>query len=87
MVKKNYMQEKNIIITGASGGIGKDVAYILPKTDGMLSDDALSGTVRTARDKEHFLLCVGCNSTEVIAAAKKSILNDFRTIDVVINAG
>jgi short-subunit dehydrogenase len=32
------------------------------------------------------LLCVG-SSTQRVAAAKKSILNDFRTIDVVINAG
>jgi short-subunit dehydrogenase len=78
---------KNVIITGASGGIGKDVALHFAENGWNVIATMLclehGKELQGIKNINCYVLDV--SSTESIAAAKKSILNDFRTIDVVIN--
>lgn len=77
----------NVLITGASGGIGKEIAC-------HFADNGWN-VIATMIDLDHgkelqgmkniscYLLDV--TSTESIVTAKKKIIEDFKTIDVVIN--
>jgi short-subunit dehydrogenase len=78
---------KNVLITGASGGIGKEIALHFAENGW----NVIATMIHMDHGKELqgveniscYLLDV--TSTESIAFAKKKIIEDFKTIDVVIN--
>jgi short-subunit dehydrogenase len=77
---------KTILITGASGGLGKELAIFFAKNNWQVIATMLQ--LDEAKDLEVpnikcYLLDV--TSTESIAKAKQEILHDFKTIDVVVN--
>ena len=78
---------KNVIITGASGGIGKELALHFAKNNWNVIATMLcleQGKELIDIENIHCYL-LNVTSTESIAQAKKQILEDFKTIDVVIN--
>ncbi len=78
---------KNVLITGASSGIGKDTAIYFAKNGwNVIATMILLEKIEEFEalpNIKSYLLDV--TSTESIAQAKKEILADFATIDVVIN--
>ncbi|MGM8362425.1 SDR family NAD(P)-dependent oxidoreductase [Flavobacterium sp. ARAG 55.4] len=78
---------KNVIITGASGGIGKELAVHFAKNNWNVIATMLcleqGKELRNIPNIHCYLLDV--TSTESITVAKQKILQDFKTIDVVIN--
>jgi short-subunit dehydrogenase len=78
---------KNVIITGASGGIGKELALHFAKNNWNVIATMLcleqGKELKEFKNIHCYLLDV--TSTESISAAKQQILEDFKTIDVVIN--
>mgnify|MGYP003637745240 CR=1 FL=1 len=78
---------KNVIITGASGGIGKELALHFAKNNWNVIATMLcleqGKELKELKNIHCYLLDV--TSTESISAAKQQILEDFKTIDVVIN--
>lgn len=78
---------KNVIITGASGGIGKELALHFAKNNWNVIATMLclehGKELKELKNIHCYLLDV--TSTESIATAKQQILEDFKTIDVVIN--
>jgi NAD(P)-dependent dehydrogenase (short-subunit alcohol dehydrogenase family) len=78
---------KNVIITGASGGIGKDIALYFAANGWNVIATMLClehGKELQGRTNISCYL-MDVTSTASITAAKKKILKDFTTIDVVIN--
>ncbi len=78
---------KTVLITGASSGIGKETALFFAKNNWkvvatMICKDSVI-ELNTIPNISCFLLDV--SSTESILEAKKQILTDFKTIDVIIN--
>ena len=78
---------KNVIITGASGGIGKEIALHFAENGWnviatMISLEQIK-EFQGIKNINCYLLDV--TSTASIALAKKKIMEDFNTIDVVIN--
>ncbi|MFA9189597.1 SDR family NAD(P)-dependent oxidoreductase [Flavobacterium sp. FBOR7N2.3] len=78
---------KNVIITGASGGIGKEMALHFAANNWNVIATMLclehGKELQNVKNIKCYLLDV--TSTESIAAAKQQILTDYKTIDVVIN--
>jgi NADP-dependent 3-hydroxy acid dehydrogenase YdfG len=78
---------KNVIITGASGGIGKDIALHFAENGWNVIATMLclelGKELQGIKNINCYVLDV--TSTASITAAKKKILEDFKTIDVVIN--
>lgn len=78
---------KNVIITGASGGIGKELALHFAANNWNVIATILclehGKELKNVKNIHCYLLDV--TSTESIASAKEQILTDFKTIDVVIN--
>lgn len=78
---------KNVIITGASGGIGKDIALHFAENGWNVIATMLclehGKELQGIKNISCYVLDV--TSTESITAAKKKIVEDFKTIDVVIN--
>ncbi|WP_026708883.1 SDR family NAD(P)-dependent oxidoreductase [Flavobacterium frigidarium] len=78
---------KNVVITGASGGIGKEMAFHFAQNGWNVIATMLClshANELAEKDNIHcYVLDVTCS--ESIAAAKKEIMRDFSTIDVVIN--
>jgi short-subunit dehydrogenase len=78
---------KNVIITGASGGIGKDIALYFAANGWNVIATMLclehGKELRGRTNISCYLMDV--TSTASITVAKKKILEDFTTIDVVIN--
>ena len=78
---------KNVLITGASGGLGKEVALYFANNGWNVIATMISleeGIELQGLPNIHcFLLDV--TSSESIDKAKSKILNDFKTIDVIIN--
>ncbi|UQD57080.1 SDR family oxidoreductase [Flavobacterium sp. K5-23] len=78
---------KNVIITGASGGIGKEIALHFAKSGW----NVIATMICLKQGKElEGITNISCyaldvTSTESIEVAKNKIVNDFKTIDVVIN--
>lgn len=78
---------KNVLITGASSGIGKETALLFAKKGWNVI-----ATMIVMEEIEEFKAfpsikryVLDVTSTESIQAAKTAILNDFKTIDVIIN--
>jgi short-subunit dehydrogenase len=84
-LKKDIL--KNVLITGASGGIGKEIAlHFAEKGWNVIATMIHLDHGKDLEGVENiscYLLDV--TSTESIALAKKKIIEDFKTIDVVIN--
>jgi short-subunit dehydrogenase len=83
----NSIHLKNVLITGASGGLGKELTkYFASKgwnvIATMISLD-LGKDIRELNNVKCYQLDV--SSTESIQNAKVEILKDFETIDVIIN--
>lgn len=78
---------KNVLITGASGGLGKLTAKHFADNGWMVI--ATMKSLDLAEDLIEYpnIKCyqLDVTSTENIALAKKQILGDFKTIDVIIN--
>jgi NADP-dependent 3-hydroxy acid dehydrogenase YdfG len=78
---------KNVIITGASGGIGKDIALHFAKNGWNVIATMLclehGKELQGIKNIKCYVLDV--TSTASIAAAKNKIMADFKTIDLVIN--
>lgn len=78
---------KNIIITGASSGIGKELALHFANNNWNVIATMIclehGKELKGLKNINCYLLDV--TSTESIEAAKEQILADFKTIDVVIN--
>jgi short-subunit dehydrogenase len=78
---------KNVIITGASGGIGKDLALHFAENGWNVIATMIcleqGKELQGIKNISCYLLDV--TSTASIAVAKKKIAEDFKTIDVVIN--
>jgi NAD(P)-dependent dehydrogenase (short-subunit alcohol dehydrogenase family) len=78
---------KNVLITGASSGIGKETALLFAKKGWNVI-----ATMIVMEEIEEFKsfpsikrYVLDVSSTESIQAAKTAILSDFKTIDVIIN--
>ncbi|MFA9191624.1 SDR family NAD(P)-dependent oxidoreductase [Flavobacterium sp. FZUC8N2.13] len=78
---------KNVIITGASGGIGKElVLYFAANNWNVIATMlCLEHGKELEKVKNVYRYVLDVTSTESIAAAREQILADFKTIDVVIN--
>lgn len=78
---------KNILITGASGGIGQEMAFYFAQNGWNVIATMLCLSHGTALVDKKNIYCyvLDVTSTESIAAAKEKILSDFKTIDVVVN--
>ena len=78
---------KNVIITGASGGIGKEIALHFANNGWNVIATMLclehGNELQGIKNISCYVLDV--TSTESIQAAKIKIVDDFKTIDVVIN--
>jgi short-subunit dehydrogenase len=78
---------KNILITGASGGVGKELSfYFAQKGWNVIATMLCLSHGDQFKNKQNihcYVLDVTCSKS--IATAKKKILQDFTTIDVVIN--
>jgi short-subunit dehydrogenase len=78
---------KNVLITGACGGIGQEIAFYFAKQGW--------GVIATMLHLENAVMFENCpnvksyfidvTSTESIESAKTAILKDFDTIDVIVN--
>lgn len=78
---------KNVLITGAAGGLGKELALIFAKNDWNVIATMISLDEGIELQNITNIKCyvLDVTSTESIENAKTSILQDFKTIDVVIN--
>lgn len=78
---------KSVIITGASGGIGKELALNFAKNDWNVIATMIcleqGKELQSIKNISCYILDV--TSTVSINAAKAKILKDFKTIDLVIN--
>jgi short-subunit dehydrogenase len=78
---------KNVLITGASGGIGKEIALHFAENGW----NVIATMIHLDQGKElqeiDNISCYSLDvtSTESISSAKKIIIEDFKVIDVVIN--
>lgn len=84
---KNKQKLKTVLITGACGGLGGQIStYFANKGWQVIATvhhlDAVKG-LNIHQNIKFYSLDV--TSTESIEAAKKEIVKDFKTIDVVIN--
>lgn len=76
---------KNIIITGAASGVGKEIANQLKKENLFLIDNNQTSLVLVANKlKQNRYVCDVSNPVQVEATFSK-ILEDAKTIDVLIN--
>lgn len=78
---------KNVIITGASGGIGKELALHFANNNWNVMATMISLDHGKELQGVNNIYCyeLDVTSTESITSAKEQILTDFKTIDVVIN--
>lgn len=78
---------KNVIITGASGGIGKELALHFAANNWNVIATMLCLEQGKELEKVKNIKCylLDVTSTASITTAKQQILADFKTIDVVIN--
>ncbi len=77
---------KNVLITGASGGLGKELAFIFAKNGwNVIATMTCLDEGKLLRQKNISCYLLDVTSSESIENAKQQILNDFKTIDVVIN--
>lgn len=78
---------KNVIITGASGGIGKELALHFAANNWNVIATMLCLEQGKELEKVKNIKCylLDVTSTESIAVAKEQIITDFKTIDAVIN--
>ncbi len=78
---------KNVLITGASGGLGKEMALHFANNGWHVIATMISleegKSLHNLPNIKCYLLDV--TSTESIENAKKEIIEDFKTIDVIIN--
>lgn len=89
----NAVKEKNIIVTGASRGIGREIALTLAKNGANVAF-TFASSVEKAKELENELAGFGVkakgyqsNAAEFDAAQKltENVLKDFETIDVLVN--
>jgi len=87
------LEGKNVIITGASRGIGRGVATVFAKNGANIAFTYLSST-ENAKSLENELACFGVkakgyksDASNFIAAQElsKSVIEDFGSIDVLVN--
>ncbi|MDQ5972758.1 MAG: uncharacterized protein QG553_917 [Patescibacteria group bacterium] len=83
------MQDKTIVITGASEGLGKAVATKLAQSGSTVilvaqKQQKLEETAKLIGKNAHAYVCDVSSPSQVREVAKK-ILSDFKTIDVLIN--
>lgn len=87
------LEGKNIIITGASRGIGRGVATVFAKNGANIAFTYLSSATK-AKSLENELACFGVkakgyksDASNFIAAQElsKSVIEDFGSIDVLVN--
>jgi short-subunit dehydrogenase len=78
---------KTVLITGASGGLGKEMAIHFAKNNWNVAATMVNlDEGKELLGKENIkCYLIDVKLTESIAVAKKQILQDFKTIDVVIN--
>jgi short-subunit dehydrogenase len=78
---------KNVLITGASGGLGKELALIFAKNNWNVIATMISLEESIVLQEIANIKCfeLDVTSTESIENAKSAILKDFKTIDVIIN--
>jgi NADP-dependent 3-hydroxy acid dehydrogenase YdfG len=78
---------KNVIITGASGGIGKALAIHFAKNNWNVIATMISLEQGKELQKMDNINCylLDVTATESINAAKEKIVYDYKTIDLVIN--
>jgi len=78
---------KNVIITGASGGIGKELAihFAANNWNVIATMICLEQGKELQNIKNIKCLILDVTSTESIAVAKSKIIDEFKTIDLVIN--
>ncbi|OCB70238.1 SDR family NAD(P)-dependent oxidoreductase [Flavobacterium crassostreae] len=78
---------KNVIITGASGGIGKEMALYFAQNgwNVLATMLCLSDATELQNQKNIHCYVLDVTCSKSIAAAKEQILQDFKTIDVVVN--
>ena len=87
------LEGKNVIITGASRGIGRGVATVFAKNGANIAFTYLSSATK-AKSLENELACFGVkakgyksDASNFIAAQElsKSVIEDFGSIDVLVN--
>jgi short-subunit dehydrogenase len=78
---------KNVLITGAAGGLGKELALIFAKNGWNVIATMISLEEGLGFQNIQNIKCyvLDVTSTESIENAKTQILKDFKTVDVVIN--
>ena len=78
---------KNVIITGASGGIGKELAIHFSQNNWNVIATMICLEQGKELQKIENINCylLDVTSTESIIAAKEKIIKDYKTIDLVIN--
>jgi 3-oxoacyl-[acyl-carrier protein] reductase len=86
------LKDKVIIITGASKGIGKSIAFALAEEGANLAlcsrnTDAINGYIEELSNKEARNIAFGCDVTneDDIKNVVDSVLKEFGRIDILIN--
>lgn len=84
------MNENNIILTGAGGGIGRELACLLDKAGAQLTlvdinEKTLTGTTQILSNKSHKIVIANLTDSDDIAHVISTALEQSDTIDVLIN--
>ncbi len=91
-MKNNYYNGKTIWITGASSGIGEELAYLLTSAGGTLilsarREDELERVKKNCNSSNVFIYPLDLGNEDSLRTTAESVLATFPAIDILFNNG